>query len=221
MAARAQRSGRRRGRRRALRVVALLLALLPVGYLVVTFLQVLGASRADRAAPADAIVVMGAAQYDGIPSPVFAARLDHAVDLYRAGLADVVVVTGGSGAPGDTFSEASSADLYLQERDVPREALRLETDGTTSYESLAASAAFLEREGREDVIVVSDGWHLRRSAEIAAAVGLVPHPSPTPYSRYSAAGSAQQMLRETLALAAGRLVGFRRLDRLTGDPGAA
>ena len=78
---------------------------------------------------------------------------------------------GRAGAPGDTFSEASSADLYLQQRGVPPEALRLETGGRTSYESLAATARFLTAEGRRDVILISDGWHLRRSAEIANATG--------------------------------------------------
>jgi uncharacterized SAM-binding protein YcdF (DUF218 family) len=99
---------------------------------------------------------------------------------------------------------------------VPREALRLEVDGTTSYESLAASARILRDEGLRDVILVSDGWHLRRSSVIAESVGLVPWPSPTPTSPYSTARALQQMVRETAGLAVGRIIGFRRLDNLSG-----
>ena len=215
------RAGRAPGRGRRLWRLAWLALLVAVAYLGVTFAQVWGAARVDRSVHADAIVVMGAAQYAGRPSPVLAARLDHAVDVYQAGMADVVVVTGGPGAPGDTFSEASSADLYLQQRGVPPEALRLETGGRTSYESLAATARFLAAEGRRDVILISDGWHLRRSAEIANALGLTAHPSPTPYSPYSTVGAVKQMLRETIAVAVGRLIGFRRLDQVSEELGLA
>lgn len=196
-----------------LRAVAWLVMIL-VAYGVATFAQIWWAAGHDDARPADAIVVLGAAQYAGAPSPVFAARLDHAADLYRAGLAPVVVVTGGR-QPGDTVSEANAADAYLQARGVPADALRLEVDGRTSYESLAASARFLRPEGIEEVILVSDGWHLRRSAEIAADVGLQPVTSPAPGSVYGPATAVKQMVRETAGLAVGRLIGFRRLDNLT------
>lgn len=201
-----------RGLRLPLRATAWVIIIALV-YAVVTFAQVWWAAGADRAEPADAIVVLGAAQYDGDPSPVFAARLDHAADLYGQGLAPVVVVTGGR-QPGDTVSEARAADAYLQERGVPATALRLEVDGRTSYESLAASARFLTREGIEEVILVSDGWHLGRSAEIARDVGLVPRTSPAPGSVYTASTAVKQMVRETAGLAIGRLIGFRRLDNL-------
>ena len=110
-----------RGLRLPLRATAWVIIIALV-YAVVTFAQVWWAAGADRAEPADAIVVLGAAQYDGDPSPVFAARLDHAADLYGQGLAPVVVVTGGR-QPGDTVSEARAADAYLQERGVPATAL--------------------------------------------------------------------------------------------------
>ena len=115
---------------------------------------------------------------------------------------------------GGLVSEARAADAYLQERGVPATALRLEVDGRTSYESLAASARFLTREGIEEVILVSDGWHLGRSAEIARDVGLVPRTSPAPGSVYTASTAVKQMVRETAGLAIGRLIGFRRLDNL-------
>lgn len=185
-----------------------------LGYLAATFVQVWRTAAAVPTRPAQAIVVMGAAQYNGRPSPVFAARLDHAADLYRDGLAPLVVVTGGR-RPGDSFSEASSADLYLQAAGVPPEALLLETQGRTSYESLAATARFLMERDIRDVIVVSDPWHLHRSAEIAERVGLQPRLAGAPASRYSTITALRQMLRETAAVAVGRIIGYRRLDRLS------
>lgn len=196
-----------------MRVIAVAI-LAVVAIVVVTFAQVWWAAGHDQAGPSEAIVVLGAAQYQGRPSPVFAARLDHAAALYTRGLAPVIVVTGGS-APGDEYSEANAADAYLQARGVPSSALRLEVDGRTSYESIAASALILRNEGIDRAILVSDGWHLGRSAEIARSVGLDPLPSPTPSSPYSRAGALQQMVRETAGLAVGRLIGFRRLDNLS------
>jgi uncharacterized SAM-binding protein YcdF (DUF218 family) len=182
-------------------------------YLAATFAQVWWTAGRDRAQAAEAILVLGAAQYEGRPSPVFRARLDHAAALYAQGIAPVVVVTGGQQA-GDRVSEARTADAYLQAQGIPAEALRLEVDGRTSYESLAASARFLADEGIDEIVLVSDGWHLRRSAAIAASVGLTAHPSPAPGSPYSTVGALQQMARETVGLSLGRIIGFRRLDRL-------
>lgn len=195
------------------RATAVLVAV-AIGYLAITFGQVATAAAAPSAPRGDAIVVLGAAHYQGRPSPVFSGRLDHAADLYLAGVSPIVVVTGGR-QPGDVVSEANVADAYLQRRGVPAAALRLEVDGRTSYESLAASARFLRAEGIEDVVLVSDGWHLARSAAIARDVGLDPTVSATPVSPYSTVGALQQMLRETFALALGRLIGYRRLDRIS------
>ncbi|WP_370323934.1 YdcF family protein [Euzebya sp.] len=203
-------------RSRVLRRAAIVLLWLVVAalvYVLVTFGQVWWTARSDGAGPADAILVLGAAQYDGRPSPVFESRLDHAADLYAAGLAPVVVVTGGS-APGDTGSEANAAFAYLRGRGVPEAAIRQEVHGLTSYESIAASARFLAEEGRRRVLLVSDGWHLRRSRAIAESVGLEAATSPAPGSPYSTGAALRQMVRETAGLAVGRIIGFRRLDRL-------
>src|SRR3954468_10806172 len=118
-----------------------------VVYLAVTFIQVWIASRRDEARPAQAIVVLGAAQYNGRPSPVLRARLDHAAALFKKGLADVVVVTGGK-QPGDTFTEASASADYLAGKGIPQEKVLREVEGRNSWQSLAASAAFLKRDGR-------------------------------------------------------------------------
>ena len=110
-------------------------------YLAVTFVQVWRAARRDEARRSDAIIVLGAAQYDGRPSPVLAARLDHAIDLYRDDIAPVIVVTGGRQA-GDRFTEATAGATYLHEHGVPDNAILRETTGRSSWESLEASARF-------------------------------------------------------------------------------
>lgn len=187
---------------------------LVVVYVVATFVQVWWTARTDGARPADAVVVLGAAQYDGRPSAVLESRLGHALTLWQDEVAPLVVVTGG-GAPGDTSTEASSGSTWLRERGIPDDRLRLEVQGRTTYASLLATRRFLAEEGATRVVLVSDGWHLARSVAIAREVGLDATGSPAPDSPYSTAGALRQMVRETGGLAVGRLVGFGRLERLT------
>ena len=122
--------------------------------------------RSDQAAQVDAIVVMGAAQYDGRPSPQLAARLDHVVTLYAEGLAPFVVVTGGK-QPADRFTEAEASRDYLVERGVPADAILLESEGRTTYESMEGVADLLEARGLRRVLVVTDPFHSLRSRMIA------------------------------------------------------
>jgi uncharacterized SAM-binding protein YcdF (DUF218 family) len=178
-----------------------------------TFVQVWQASRDDQAQQAGAIVVMGAAQYNGDPSPVFEARLEHGRELYEQGLSDVVVVTGGR-QEGDEFSEAQAGALWLQDHGVPEEALRLEVQGRNSWESLAASARFLEEDGIDDVMIVSDPFHSKRLEEIASEVGLEAFVSPTTESPVTGAAELRAMVRETAAVSVGRVLGYRRLMNL-------
>ncbi len=178
-----------------------------------TFIQVWQASRDDQAQEAGAIVVMGAAQYNGEPSPVFEARLEHGRALYEQGLSDVVVVTGGR-QEGDEFSEAQAGARWLRGRGVPEEALRLEVQGRNSWESLAASARFLEDDGIDDVMIVSDPFHSKRLEEIASEVGLEAFVSPTQDSPVTGAAELRAMVRETAAVSVGRLIGYRRLMNL-------
>ncbi len=177
-------------------------------YLAVTFVQVWSDARLDQAGPADAIVVLGAAQYDGAPSPVLASRLDHAVELYEAGHARYVVVTGGS-QEGDRFTQAAAGYRYLRDRGIPDEVLLLEVDGTSTYSELAATARILEDRGLSSVLLVSDGYHSKRLLGIADELGIEARVSPTDTSY-----GVRSLVRETLAVGAGRLVGFRRLDAL-------
>jgi uncharacterized SAM-binding protein YcdF (DUF218 family) len=184
-----------------------------LAYFTFTFTQVAFGAVHDEAREAEAIVVLGAAQYDGVPSPVFRARLDHAADLYEQGLAPVVVVTGG-GQPGDRYSEARAAAEYLYTRGVPDEAQRREVDGRSSWESLSAAARFLREEGIDRVLLVSDRWHSYRIESIARDEGLDAYTSPTPTSPYTFGTTLQRMVRETGAVALGRVIGYRRLTIL-------
>ncbi|MDP8977159.1 MAG: YdcF family protein [Actinomycetota bacterium] len=195
-----------------MRLIAVVL-LAGVAYLTVTFAQIWLAARRDHAHPADAIIVLGAAQYDGRPSPVLRARLDHAADLYARDLARVIVVTGGR-APGDRFTEATAAAAYLHDRGVPESAIRREVDGHSSYESIAASALFLRREGLTDVLLVSDPFHNYRIVAIAEAVGLDAAASATPDSPIQGEAALKRMLRETVAVSFARVLGYRRVTAL-------
>lgn len=132
----------------------------------------------DRAAPADAIVVLGAAQYRGRPSPVLRARLDHAVQLFAQGYAPRLVLTGGI-AEGDTASEAAVSRTYVMRAGVPDSAILLENDGRTTQQSLQAVARLLEARGMQRVILVSDPFHLFRASVVARRNGLAVRTSPT------------------------------------------
>jgi uncharacterized SAM-binding protein YcdF (DUF218 family) len=195
-------------------VVRLVLAalVLLVAYVVITFVQVYRAKDHDGAREADAIIVLGAAQYDGRPSPVLQDRLDHALQLYEAGLADTIVVTGGRQA-GDRFTEATTGYNYLRDRGVPDEALLKEIGGTSTYESLAASARFLRDRELTSVVLVTDGYHAFRVGAIAADLGLDAAVSPTE-TRLSNTDELRQLARETLAVSVGRIIGWNRLFRL-------
>jgi len=201
----------RRVLRIALRIGLGLFALVFV-YLAVTFVQVWMASRRDEARPSDAIIVLGAAEYDGRPSPVLAARLDHAIQLYRDGIAPVVVVTGGR-QPGDRFTEAGASADYLHKHAIPETAILRETTGRTSWESLEAAARFLENRHMARVVLVSDPYHSERIKAIADEVGLDAVTSPTRTSPINGSAAFKRLLGETLRVAAGRLFGYARLDR--------
>ena len=127
---------------------------------------------------ADAIVVLGAAQYDGDPSPVFAGRLEHAALLFEQGRADTVLILG-AGQPGDRFTEAEAGAQFLEDRGVPSDAVVPVPKGHTTYESLRAAARMMRRAGLQTAFLVSDPWHNARSERMARDLGIDGHASAT------------------------------------------
>ncbi len=152
----------------------------------------------DEARPAGAIVVFGAAEYNGRPSPVFKARLDHAFDLEERGLAPLVVTTGGRG--GDLlFTEAGVGRDYLIQRGVESKKIVAEPESETTAESVQAVANLLRRRGVKSCLVVSDGFHLYRVKLMFREIGVEGHGSPAPSSPIEADPylRALHSLRET------------------------
>ena len=151
-------------------------ALLAAAWLL-SLVEVVAAARHEGAASADAIVVMGAAQYNGRPSPVFKARLDHAAALFRRRLAPRVVVAGGVGS-GDTVSEADVGRRYLQSLAIDPAAIVAIGTGRSTEPSLQAVATWVRSQGGHRVVLVSDGFHMLRLCLIARRLGLDPLGSP-------------------------------------------
>lgn len=145
---------------------------------LVSTIAVWGWGEIDQARRADAIVVLGAAQYSGKPSPVLKARLDHALELYNRGMSKRLILTGGMGT-GDTTSEAAVGRVYAQKQGVPDSAILLETGGRNSRESMQTVARIMESKGLRSAILVSDPFHMLRLWIIAKRFGLTPYTSPT------------------------------------------
>ncbi len=166
------------------RLIKLTLGVLGLGY-AGCFLAVFLVSRQDQRQRADAIVVLGAAQYNGKPSPVLRARLDHALSLYREGLAPIVVVTGGIGE-GDQVSEATVGQQYLAAQGIPRQAIIVRPEGRSTQASITAVARWAEPLGIRRVLLVSDPFHMLRLRFEARHSGLEARSSPTTTSPISA-----------------------------------
>jgi uncharacterized SAM-binding protein YcdF (DUF218 family) len=162
----------------------------------------------DERRPADAIVVLGAAQYDGRPSPLFAARLDHAVELYRAGIAPRLILTGGK-ASGDRTTEAASARDYAIRHGVPADAILMDERSRTTLESIRAVGGLLRDNDLHAAVFVSDRPHMLRVLRMAADDGITAHGSPTTTSPIEAdpLKRADATVHELLALAQYFLVG--------------
>jgi uncharacterized SAM-binding protein YcdF (DUF218 family) len=134
-------------------------------------------STRDEARPADVILVLGAAEYSGRPSPVLRARLDHALELYNQKLASRIMTTGGAG--GDpVFTEGGVGRTYLTSMGVPTDSIIVENEGTSTVESTAMAVEIMRRMGLRSVIVVSDGYHIFRVKRMLQAHGLTVYGSP-------------------------------------------
>lgn len=184
---------------RLLRRVVLAIVLIPLLVVGGTATSIWWVARGDDRTPTDAIVVLGAAQFDGRPSSVFEARLEHAKKLYEAGVADVVVTAGGS-RPGDRFTEAQAGKAYLEQRGVP--AVVAVGEGSNTLQSLQAVARLLEERGWQSATLVTDPWHSLRSRSMAGDLGIEATTSPTragPSVR-TRGTQVRYILRETGAL---------------------
>jgi uncharacterized SAM-binding protein YcdF (DUF218 family) len=183
---------------------------------VSTGLAIWWTARQDSRPTADAIVVLGSAQYNGVPSSIFEARLEHALRLYEAGVAPVVVTVGGKAA-GDQFTEAEAGRDYLADAGLPDDALLAVQEGVDTLESMrAVSAEFADR-GWSTAVLVTDPWHVMRTERMAEDAGIDAESSPTRQgpSVYSRTTQFRYILRETAAYLLYRATG----ESVAGAPG--
>jgi uncharacterized SAM-binding protein YcdF (DUF218 family) len=174
-------------------------------YFTYLYRQVRDLASRDDAHPAEAIVVLGAAQYNGRPSPVLKARLDHALVLYKQGLAEAIITTGSYGQD-PNFSEAEVGRKYLVQRGVPITNILTEQGSGTTYDSIQAASGLLKAKGWRTALVVSDGFHLFRVKQMFADNGVVAYTSPAPNSPIEVGASQRfwHSLREVVLFSAYR-----------------
>jgi uncharacterized SAM-binding protein YcdF (DUF218 family) len=163
---------------RPVRLALALVVLLPVLVVGVTAARVWWTARQDSRPVSDAIVVLGASQYDGRPSSVFEARLRHAADLFEQGAAPRVITLGGS-QPGDRFTEAAAGEEFLVAEGVPRKRVLAVGEGGDTLESLEAYERVAEKRGWESAVLVTDPWHSLRARTMARDLGVEAESSPT------------------------------------------
>jgi uncharacterized SAM-binding protein YcdF (DUF218 family) len=184
-------------------------------YFVVSLVQVWNTGRDDSflksSSTVDAIVVLGAAQYDGRPSPQLRARLDHVVTLWNLPVAPVVVVTGGK-QTGDRFTEAEASRDYLVSRGLPVEVIVIESRGESTYQSLEAVRDEARVNQWQRVVLVSDPYHLKRAQLVAGELGMAAEVSATRDGVVSGSGALRRNVREALGIMVGRITGFRQLE---------
>jgi uncharacterized SAM-binding protein YcdF (DUF218 family) len=167
--------------RRALALSLLVVPVLLLAYLFHIARQIERQSTTNEAQKADVIIVMGAAEYHGRPSPVLQGRLNHALLLYRKGLAPYLLTTGGAGGDPE-FTEGGVGRRYLTQRGIPLEAILTESQGSTTSESLSSAAETMHRMNMHSCIVVSDGYHIYRVKRLLEARGFTVYGSPRPPS---------------------------------------
>jgi|WetSurMetagenome_2_1015567.scaffolds.fasta_scaffold666359_1 uncharacterized SAM-binding protein YcdF (DUF218 family) len=167
--------------RRTLAILCLAAVLAASAYMFTLFRRIERQSAIDEAQPADIIVVLGAAEYHGKPSPVLKARLDHAQDLYRRGLAKLVLTSGGAGGD-QQFTEGQVGRDYLVERGVPSESIVVEGEGDSTVETVLAVSEIMRRMNLSSAILVSDGYHVYRAKRILEEQGMKAYGSPRPHT---------------------------------------
>jgi len=198
------------GRRRP--VFKLLLVLAALALLIwgaVLYREVRVQSYKDETRPADAIVVFGAAEYAGRPSPVFRARLDHAFDLFKKGIAPVIITTGGKGGE-PQLSEGGVGRDYLIQRGVPDDSVIAETQSDDTSQSAARVANIMRTNGFRTCVAVSDGYHIFRIKQMLAEQGIETYGAPRPEYRWT---SGRQRFQDTMHEVVGYMLWKMRFDR--------
>jgi len=185
-------------------VVALIIVSM---YFIYLYRQIRDFAARDEARPADAIVVLGAAQYNGRPSPVLKARLDHALELYNTGVAKAIITTGSYG-PDPNFSEAEVGRKYLVQHGVRVDDIVTEQGSGTTYDSIRAVSGVLKAKSWTTALVVSDGFHLFRAKKMFADNGINAYTSPAPDSPIETEASRRfwHSLREVVLFSAYRWI---------------
>lgn len=163
----------------------------------------------------DAIVVMGAAQYDGVPSPLLASRLQHALDLWKQKQAPVIAVTGGKRA-GDRFTEGDTSRRWLTDRGVPAANIIVESVGRSTWESIENLSPLLNNANLHSVVVVSSSWHVQRAELSLEELGFRAHSSASPDGVLSGSSEKSKLIREIAGVCLGRVIGFGTLFDITG-----
>ena len=173
-------------------------------------------ARQDSKPPSDAIVVLGSAQYNGVPSSIFAARLEHALTLWEDGVAPVVVTVGGKAA-GDAFTEAEAGRDYLNDAGIPSDALLAVPGGVDTLESMRAVGTAFDERGWSSAVLVTDPWHAMRAERMAEDAGMEAESSPTRQGPAVQTRTTQfrYILRETAAYLLYRATG----ESVAGAPG--
>jgi uncharacterized SAM-binding protein YcdF (DUF218 family) len=195
----------------AIRIIGLVLSAIII-YFGVTLVQVWLTSRSYDPHPAGVILVMGAAQYNGVPSPDLQARLDEALILYRAGDAHLIMVTGNK-EKGDLYTESQAGDHYLESKGVPASDI-LQAGGDDSYQNVADAAPSLKTRGIASVLIVTDPFHVDRSMAIASELGFTPSPTPTKTSPIKGWATVPYFFKEAVGVGLGRIIGFNHLEWL-------
>ena len=181
-------------------LVAALTLVLVLVYLVSLSIRIAHQSTNDEARHADVIIVMGAAEYSGRPSPVLRSRLDHALRLWRDGFAPLIMTTGGPG--GDPiFTEAEVGRSYLMDRGVPAPAIVIEAEGESTVHSISAAAEIMRRMGLGSCILVSDGYHIFRAKRMLQSQGLQVFGSPREAARAAGTREWPRYFRQAVAYA--------------------
>ena len=186
-----------------------------IAYVAIAAVSLTWAGTHQYAKSVDAIVVMGAAQYDGVPSPLLASRLQQALDLWKEKQAPVIAVTGGKRA-GDRFTEGDTSRRWLTDRGVPAADIIVESAGHSTWESIENLTPLLTVANVQSVVVVSSSWHVQRAALSLEELGFRAHSSASPDGVLSRSSEKSKLFREIAGVSLGRIIRFGTLFDITG-----